>query len=151
MLEKGTLANYPVTGLKIVLNDGSYHDVDSSDMAFQITAIGCFREYFPKTKPVLLEPAMRVEIEAPENFQGPIVGDLTVRRGIIEHTEQRSDGTTLVVGEVPLAETFGYATDLRSMTQGQGTFTMELKGYRRVPGNIQEEIVAERKKELAAK
>ncbi|HRF02519.1 MAG TPA: elongation factor G [Pirellulaceae bacterium] len=150
MINKGTLAGYPVTNLKVTLQDGSYHDVDSSEMAFQITAIGCFREYFPKTKPVLLEPVMRVEIEAPENFQGPIVGDCTVRRGIIEHTEQRSDGTTLVVAEVPLAETFGYATDLRSMTQGQGTFTMELKGYRRVPGNIQEEIVAERKKELVS-
>lgn len=151
MINKGTLASYPVASLKIVLQDGSYHDVDSSEMAFQITAMGCFREYFPQTKPCLLEPVMRVEIEAPDNFQGPIVGDLTVRRGIIEHTEQRSDGTTLVIGEVPLAETFGYATDLRSMTQGQGTFTMELKGYRRVPGNIQEEIVAERKKELVAK
>lgn len=146
-LEKGTIAEYPVTGVKVHLKDGSYHDVDSSEMAFQICARDTFREYFPKTNPVLLEPVMSVEIEAPENFQGGIVGDVTSRRGIIESTDIKPDGTSIVICEVPLSETFGYATDLRSLTQGQGTFTMEVKGYRRVPANIQEEIVIERKKQ----
>lgn len=143
-LPKGTVAQYPVTGIKMHLQDGSYHDVDSSEMAFTICSRDCFKQNFPKTKPVLLEPVMTLEIESPENFQGSIVGDLTSRRGIIESTDIKEDGTTLIVGEIPLAETFGYATDLRSMTQGQGTFTMELRGYRKVPRNIQEEIVAER-------
>ncbi|HMO13845.1 MAG TPA: elongation factor G [Pirellulaceae bacterium] len=142
---KGTLAEYPVVGLKVHLQDGSYHDVDSSEMAFQICAKDCFREYMPKTKPVLLEPVMSVQIEAPENFQGGIVGDLTSRRGIIESTDMQVGGTMILVAEVPLSETFGYATDLRSLTQGQGTFTMELKGYRRSPSNIQEEVIAERR------
>ncbi len=147
MLPKGTIAEYPVAGLKVHLADGSYHDVDSSEMAFQTCARNTFKDYFPKTKPVLLEPVMLVEIEAPEQFQGGIVGDVTSRRGIIEGTDMNDDGTTIVTAEVPLAETFGYATDLRSMTQGQGTFSMELKGYRKVPATIQEEIVAERKKQ----
>jgi elongation factor G len=147
MLDKGTLAEYPVVHFKVHLMDGSYHDVDSSEMAFQICARDCFREYFPKTKPVILEPVMKVEIEAPENFQGGIVGDITSRRGIIESTDVQADGNTIIVCEVPLSETFGYSTDLRSLTQGQGTFSMELKGYRRTPGNVQEEVIAERKKQ----
>ena len=145
MLDKGTLAEFPVVNFKVHLKDGSYHDVDSSEMAFQIAAKDCFREYFPKTKPVLLEPVMRVEIEAPESFQGGIVGDITSRRGMIESTDMQADGNTIVICEVPLSETFGYATDLRSMTQGRGTFTMELKGYRRAPMSVQEEVIAERK------
>jgi elongation factor G len=146
-VEKGTLAEYPVVDLFVHLQDGSYHDVDSSEMAFQTAARGCFREYMPKTQPVLLEPVMRVEIESPESFQGGIVGDVTSRRGIIESTDIKSDGTAVVVCEVPLSETFGYATDLRSLTQGQGTFTMELSGYRRVPANIQAEIIEQRRKQ----
>ncbi len=150
-VEKGVLAEYPVVNVKFHLKDGSYHDVDSSEMAFQICARTTFREYMPKTKPVLLEPVMQVEIECPENFQGGIVGDLTSRRGIMEATDMQPDGTVKILAEVPLSETFGYATDLRSLTQGQGTFTMELKGYRRVPANIQEEIIAERRREKEAK
>ncbi len=149
-LPKGTVAEYPVTGLFVHLQDGSYHDVDSSEMAFQTAARGCFREYMPKTKPVLLEPVMRVEIECPESFQGGIVGDVTSRRGIIESTDINADGISVIVCEVPLSETFGYATDLRSMTQGQGTFTMELSGYRKVPANIQEAIMEERRKQKEA-
>jgi elongation factor G len=145
-LFKGTLAAYPVVKFRVHLKDGSYHDVDSSEMAFQTCARGCFREYMPKTNPVLLEPVMTVEIEVPDNFQGSVVGDITRRRGIIESTDTQSDGNCKIVCEVPLSETFGYATDLRSMTQGQGTFTMELKGYRQVPSSIQMEIVEERKK-----
>ncbi len=146
-LAKGPVAEYPIVGVKGVLDDGSYHDVDSSDMAFQICARNCFRETFLKTKPVLLEPIMKVEIEVPSQFQGPVTGELTSRRGLIVSTEMNGDLAT-IEGEVPLAETFGYSTDLRSMTQGQGTFTMEFSKYRRVPASIQEEIVAEKKKQL---
>ncbi|MGI9517646.1 MAG: elongation factor G [Pirellulaceae bacterium] len=146
-VDKGTVAEYPVVDFFVHLKDGSYHDVDSSEMAFQTAARGCFRENMPKTKPVLLEPVMRVEIESPETFQGGIVGDVTSRRGMIESTDVNSDGTSVVICEVPLSETFGYATDLRSMTQGQGTFTMELSGYRRVPASIQVEIIEERRKQ----
>lgn len=149
---KGTLAEYPVVGLRLMLSDGSYHDVDSSELAFATAAKGMFREIFPKTKPQLLEPVMKCEIETPDQFQGGIVGDLTSRRGIMEATDVRPDGTVLIICEIPLSETFGYATDLRSMSQGQATFSMELAGYRPVPRNIQEEIVEERRKnkELAA-
>ncbi|MCO6455795.1 MAG: elongation factor G [Pirellulaceae bacterium] len=143
-LMKGPVAQFPVVGLKTIVEDGSYHEVDSSDKAFQICGQGCFRETFPKTRPVLLEPIMKIEIECPENFQGAVVGDITGRRGIIMSTDMRS-GVTAITAEVPLAETFGYATDLRSMTQGQGTFTMELSTYRRVPPSIQEEVIAEKK------
>jgi elongation factor G len=147
VIGKGPIAEYPVVGLKVMVNDGSYHEVDSSDRAFQTCAENCFREHFKDTKPVLLEPIMKVEIECPEHFQGPITGDIISRRGMIVHTEQR-DGITNIIAEVPLAETFGYATDIRSMSQGQGTFTMELATYRKVPASIQEDIVADKKKVL---
>ncbi len=147
-VNKGVLAEYPVVDMKVHLKDGSYHDVDSSEMAFQTAARGMFREYMPKTKPVILEPVMKIEIQAPEQFQGGIVGDLTSRRGIMESTDVAVDGTVTILCEIPLSETFGYMTDLRSMTQGQGTFSMELAGYRKVPSNVQTEIIAER---LAAK
>jgi len=146
-LSKGPVAEFPIVGVKAILEDGSYHDVDSSDMAFQTCARNCFRETFLKTKPVLLEPIMKVEIEVPAQYQGPVVGELTSRRGLIVSTEVNGVVAT-IEGEVPLAETFGYSTDLRSMTQGQGTFTMEFAKYRRVPASIQEEIVAEKKKQL---
>ncbi len=143
---KGTLAEYPVVGLKVFLADGAYHDVDSSEMAFQICARDTFKNFMPKTKPAILEPVMKVEIESPEQFQGGIVGDLTSRRGIMEATDVQPDGSVKILCEVPLSETFGYATDLRSMTQGQGTFTMELRGYRQAPRNVQEEVIEERRK-----
>lgn len=143
-LSKGPVAGFPIVGIKTVLEDGSTHEVDSSDMAFQICARNCFRETFLKTKPVLLEPIMKIEIEVPTQFQGNVVGDLTSRRGMIVATEMKGPIAT-IEGEVPLAETFGYSTDLRSMTQGQGTFTMEFAKYRRVPANIQTEVIAERK------
>jgi len=147
-LIKGPIAEYPVVLTKVVIDDGSYHDVDSSDRAFQTCARDCFRTIFPEAKPVLLEPIMKVEIEVPENFQGTVTGDITSRRGIITGSEMR-DGIAAITADVPLAETFGYATDLRSMTQGQGTFTMELNCYRKVPASIQEEIVTERRKQKA--
>ena len=147
VVHKGPLAEYPVVGLKAVLEDGSYHDVDSSDRAFQTCAESCFREHFKDTKPSILEPIMKIEIECPENFQGAITGDLNSRRGLIVHSEMR-DNVANIIAEVPLAETFGYSTDIRSMSQGQGTFTMELACYRRVPAVVQEEIIAEKKKQL---
>ena len=143
---KGTLAEYPVVGMRMFLADGSYHDVDSSEMAFQAAARGMFRETMPKTKPQLLEPVMYCEIECPEASQGSIVGDLTSRRGIMESTDINPDGSVLICCEIPLSETFGYATDLRSMSQGQATFTMELRGYKPAPRNVQEDIIEERRK-----
>ncbi len=147
-LDKGPLAEFPIVGLKCILSDGSYHDVDSSDMAFQICARGCFRETFLKMKPALLEPIMKVEIEFPTDFQGSVTGDVVSRRGMVVSTEQNGN-VTVLIAEVPLAELFGYSTDLRSQTQGQGTFTMEFAKYRKVPHSLQEDIIAEvKKKEL---
>lgn len=148
-LGKGPLAEYPVVGVRFDLRDGSYHDVDSSERAFYIAAQGCFRETMQKSKPMLLEPIMKCELECPEDYQGDVVGDVIRRRGLIVSTDIR-DGISYIIAEVPLAETFGYATDLRSMTKGQGTFTMELLCYRKCPSNVQEEVIAARKqKELA--
>ncbi|MBN2217948.1 MAG: elongation factor G [Pirellulales bacterium] len=145
MLDKGPLAGYPIVGLHVSLDDGSYHDVDSSDLAFQTVAMTAMREVLPRTRPVLLEPVMKIEIECPQQFQGSVVADLTCRRGLVTGT--RVDGpTALIEGEVPLAGTFGYATDLRSLTQGQGTFTMEFSSYKRLPANLEREVIAERKK-----
>ncbi|MEO2010426.1 MAG: elongation factor G [Pirellulaceae bacterium] len=146
-LKKGPVAEYPVVGIKMVLDDGTFHDVDSSDKAFQICAQDCFRETFRKSNPALLEPIMKIEIQCPEQFQGPVVGDINSRRGIIGATETR-DNEAVILAEVPLAETFGYATDLRSMTQGQGVFSMELLCYRKTPASIQETIVADKKAQL---
>jgi elongation factor G len=148
-IAKGPLANYPVVGLKVIIEDGSYHEVDSSDLAFQTCAQTAMRETFPRTKPVLLEPVMKVEIESPVAFQGSVVGDLTARRGAVLATEVEGH-VVRIQGEVPLAETFGYSTDLRSMTQGQGTFTLEFARYKRLPPSIQREVVAERKKAALA-
>ncbi|WP_146516316.1 elongation factor G [Rubripirellula amarantea] len=144
-LSKGPVAEYPVVGTRIELLDGSYHDVDSSEKSFYTAAQGCFREYFKQAGPKLLEPIMKVEIECPESFQGSVVGDVTKRRGIMSASDV-DNGVCVIVAEVPLAETFGYATDLRSMTQGQGTFTMELATYNQVPSNIQEDIIEQKRK-----
>ncbi len=146
---KGPIAGYPVVGLKVVLEDGSYHEVDSSDMAFMTCAKTCMRENFSRTKPALLEPVMKLEVEAPVDFQGSITGDLISRRGMIVATHHEG-GTARIEGEVPLAETFGYSTDLRSMTQGQGTFSMEFGSYKKVPHSLAEEIIADRKKTAVA-
>jgi elongation factor G len=146
-LAKGPIAGFPIVGIKAILEDGSYHEVDSSDMAFQVCGQNCFRETFLQTKPVLLEPVMKVEIEVPTTFQGSVAGELTSRRGMIISTEMQGN-IAVIEGEVPLAETFGYSTDLRSMTQGQGTFSMEFSKYRRVPNSIQQEIVESKKKQL---
>ena len=145
MLDRGTVAGYPIVGLYVSLDDGAYHEVDSSDFAFQKAAMTAMREVFPRTRPTLLEPIMKIEIECPQEFQGSVVGDLTSRRGIVIGTS--TDGPTAQIeGEVPLAETFGYSTDLRSMTQGQGMFTMEFQRYKPLPANVAREIIAQREK-----
>ncbi len=146
ILGKGPVAEYPVVGTRIDLDDGSFHEVDSSEKAFYTAAQGCFREYFKQAGPKLLEPIMKMEIEVPEDFQGTVVGDVIKRRGIMNSNDV-VDGNSIINAEVPLAETFGYATDLRSMTQGQGTFTMELATFRQVPSNVQEEIIEMKKQE----
>ena len=146
MMEKGPVAGYPVVGMAVELIDGSYHDVDSSDMAFKLTARECFREHFNRMKPVLLEPIMLMEIECPEDFQGSVVGQVSSKRGMVVSTDTVNKQTK-IIAEVPLAETFGYSNDLRSQTQGQGSFSMELHKYSAVPSNIQGEIVEMRNAE----
>jgi elongation factor G len=139
-LEGGVLAGYPMVDVKVSLIDGAYHDVDSSEMAFKICSSICFKDAARKAKPVLLEPVMRVEVVVPEEYMGPVNGDLISRRGRLEGTEIR--GTTqLIKAMVPLSEMFGYATELRSRTQGRGSFTMHFGQYEEVPKNIAEEIV----------
>ena len=145
-LVKGPLAQFPIEGVRAVLQEGSYHDVDSSDMAFFICSRNCFNETFLNMKPALLEPIMKIEIEVPTDFQGTVVGNLSGRRGMVTQTEINGN-TTLILGQIPLAEMFGYSTDLRSMTQGNGTYSMEFDSYKRVPGNIQEDVIADKKKE----
>ncbi|MBN1851946.1 MAG: elongation factor G [Pirellulales bacterium] len=147
MMQKGPVAGFPVVRLHVDLNDGSYHEVDSSEMAFTICAQNCFRETFQKMKPVLLEPIMAVEIECPESFQGNVSGNISGRRGVITSTNVYL-GISKIYAEVPLAEMFGYATDLRSLTQGQGTFTMELSGYKPVPVVLQGKIIEERRHKM---
>lgn len=146
---KGPVAGFPVVGLHVTVDDGSYHEVDSSELAFQICAQTAMRETFPKTRPILLEPVMKIEIECPGTAQGTVVGNLTARRGTITAT-QTLGPIARIEGEVPLAETFGYATDLRSLTQGQGTFTMEFARYKRLPQRLAEAVIAESKKAALA-
>ncbi len=140
-LEGGILAGYPMVDVKATVFDGDYHDVDSSEMAFKICSSICVKEACKKARPVLLEPVMKVEVVVPEDYMGPVNGDLISRRGRLEGTEIR--GTThLIKAMVPLSEMFGYATELRSRTQGRGSFTMHFGQYEEVPKNISEEIVA---------
>ncbi|MBN2455457.1 MAG: elongation factor G [Sedimentisphaerales bacterium] len=142
-MKKGPLAGYEIVGCKMCLDDGSFHSVDSSEMAFRTAARNAFIEVFKKSRPYLLEPIMAVEIEMPAEFQGHVIGDLNSRRGIILSTENR-DNYTVVQAEVPLSSMFGYATIIRSMTKGMGTFSMEMSRYARVPIKISEEILARR-------
>ena len=146
----GPLAGYEVVRVKIVLEDGSSHSVDSSDIAFQLAARAAFREAYLKSKPAILEPIMRVEVEVPSDYQGSVVGDLNARRGVVHATDCKAELTTITV-DVPLAAMFGYATDLRSQTQGRGTFSMEFACYKPAPRAVQEEIIAHVRKGAAAK
>ena len=142
--ESGILAGYPVIDLKVTLVDGSYHDVDSSEMAFKIAGSMAVRNAVIKASPVLLEPMMKVEVEVPEDFLGDVMGDLNSRRGQIEGMVTE-EGIAKVKSKVPLAEMFGYATDIRSKTQGRGIFTMEFSNYDEVPRNVAEAIIAKNK------
>ena len=130
--------------MKVLINDGSYHEVDSSELAFRICAQSAIRTYFPTTDPKILEPIMKIEIDCPTEFQGNVTGDFTSRRGMITLAENDGPACRLE-GEIPLAEMFGYSTVLRGLTRGQGTFSMVFYTYRRVPVAIQEKIVKEAK------
>lgn len=149
-LVKGPLCECEVTGIEMILEDGSYHDVDSSEMAFKVCALGMMREYLKKMDLALLEPIMKLEIEAPEEYQGSICGHLSSKRGLITSTGSRL-GTAVIEAEVPLAEMFDYANELRSMTQGKGQFSMEFLKYKQVPKNVQEAVIEKRAKDKAAK
>ncbi|PCJ61807.1 MAG: elongation factor G [Planctomycetota bacterium] len=148
-IEKGPLCGYPVLGLKVTLKDGSYHDVDSSEMAFRAAAKGAFREFFLQSNPNVLEPIMSIEIETPMEYQGTVQGDLASRRGIL--TGQDTQGDNVVIrGEVPLKEMFGYSTEIRSKTQGKAGFSMEFLTYRKVPVAVQEALAEEARKKKEA-
>ncbi|MCF6465837.1 elongation factor G [Clostridium sp. Cult2] len=146
-LEEGVLAGYPVVNLKATLFDGSYHPVDSNEMAFKIAASLAFKKGMEQAKPILLEPIMKVEVLIPEDYMGDVMGDMNKRRGRILGMEPQADGSQLVIAEAPQAELFEYAIDLRSMTQARGSFTMEFVRYDEVPSNIAEKIIEEAKAE----
>jgi elongation factor G len=143
-LQHGVLAGFPMIGVGVSLYDGSYHEVDSSEMAFKVAGSMAFKDAAGKAQPVLLEPLMEVEIVTPEEYMGDVIGDLNGRRGKVNGLEQRS-GSRVIRAFVPLAEMFGYATQLRSMTQGRATYTMEFDHYNEVPKNIADEIVSRAK------
>ena len=148
-MEKGSLIGAPIVGVKCTINDGQYHPVDSSDIAFQTAAIGAFREAYEKAKPVILEPIMKVSIEGPTEFQGNMFGLINQRRGVIlESTDENN--MSVVNAEVPLSEMFGFSTILRSSTQGKAEFTMEFLKYGRVPGNVADELIKKYQEERKA-
>lgn len=144
-MQNGVIAGYPVVDVKVTLFDGSYHDVDSSEMAFKIAGSMGFKEGAKKAKPVILEPMMKVEAVTPEDFLGDVMGDLNRRRGILQGIDDSVSGK-IIRAEVPLSEMFGYATDLRSMSQGRATYSMEFSKYSEVPANVAEQIIDKSKK-----
>ncbi|MCC2644951.1 MAG: fusA [Burkholderiales bacterium] len=144
-MKAGVVAGYPVVDVKATLFDGSYHDVDSSQLAFELAGSMAFKEGMRKASPVLLEPMMSVEVETPEDYMGDVMGDLSSRRGIIQGMDDDSSGGKIVKAEVPLAEMFGYSTTLRSMTQGRATYSMEFKHYSEAPKHVADAIVNNKK------
>jgi elongation factor G len=136
----GVLAGYEMVDIKVNLIDGTYHEVDSSDVAFQIAGSLGFKECVRKAKPVLLEPMMSIEIVVPEDYIGDAIGDVSSRRGKVQHLDRRGN-YRIVNAKIPLAQMFGYATDLRSMTQGRATYSMQFSHYQQVPKIISDEIV----------
>jgi len=142
-MNNGVLAGFPVVDVKVTLFDGSYHDVDSSELAFKLAAILAFKDGMRKASPALLEPMMAVEVETPEDYMGDVMGDLNRRRGIIQGMDDVA-GVKAIRAEVPLAEMFGYATDLRSMSQGRATYTMEFKHYAEAPKSVAEAVIAKK-------
>ena len=145
-LSQGVLAGYPVVDVKVTLHFGSYHDVDSNEMAFKMAAIFGFKDGCRKASPVILEPMMAVEVETPEDYAGNVMGDLSSRRGMVQGMDDMIGGGKAIKAEVPLSEMFGYSTTLRSMSQGRATYTMEFKHYAEAPRNVAEAIVASRAK-----
>ena len=145
-LGQGVLAGYPVVDVKVTLHFGSYHDVDSNEMAFKMAAIFGFKDGCRKASPVILEPMMAVEVETPEDYAGNVMGDLSSRRGMVQGMDDMVGGGKAIKAEVPLSEMFGYSTTLRSMSQGRATYTMEFKHYAEAPRNVAEAIVASRAK-----
>jgi elongation factor G len=140
-LETGPLAGFPVTGVEVDLYEGSYHEVDSSEIAFKIAGSMAFQDASKKARPVIMEPIMAVEVVTPEEYMGSIVGDITSRRGRIQSMEARGNAQ-VIAARVPLSEMFGYATDLRSLSQGRANYTMQFAAYEQAPKNVSEEIVA---------
>jgi elongation factor G len=140
-MQHGIVAGYPIVDVKVTVYDGSYHEVDSSELAFKIAASMAFKEAAKKADPAILEPIMSVEVVVPEEYMGDVIGDLNSRRGKIRGLEERA-GAKVVAAHVPLSEMFGYATDLRSRTQGRATFTMQFAFYDEIPTNKQAELIA---------
>ena len=140
-MEGGVIAGYPLVDIRVRLTYGSYHDVDSSEMAFKIAGSMALKEAVRKARPVLLEPVMEVEVVTPEDYMGDVIGDLNSRRGQVEGMEQRGNAQ-VIRARVPLAQMFGYVGDLRSRTQGRATYTMQFDSYQQVPESIAQEIIA---------
>ena len=149
-LGKGALTGHPVTGVRVVLTDGAAHAVDSIELAFRLAAQGAFRQAFGAGRPTVLEPVMNVQVEAPLEYQGTIVGQLNQRKGSVANVDTR-DGSVVIEATVPLDQMFGYSTDLRSVTQGKGEFSMEYLKHAPTPKEKQEGMVAEFQKQQAAK
>jgi len=149
VMDKGPLAAFPLINCEIFLRDGKSHDVDSSDMAFRIASRQAMRQAVKAADPVLLEPVMKVEVTTPDEYQGSVIGDLSSRRGMIQGSETDPNGEVIINAEVPLSEMFGYSSDLRSMSAGKATYTMEFSRYVDCPSNIQEKVMAERAEKLA--
>ena len=145
-LNTGVIAGFPVLDVKVTLFDGSYHEVDSSEAAFKIAGSMAIKDALKKSDPQLLEPIMAVEVETPEEKMGDVMGDLSSRRGVIQGMDDLVGGGKSIKAEVPLAEMFGYATQLRSLTQGRATYTMEFKHYAEAPRNVAEAVIADKAK-----
>jgi elongation factor G len=142
--QNGVLAGFETVDFMVTLFDGSYHDVDSSEMAYKIAGSMAFKDGVKRADPVLLEPIMKVEVETPDDYLGDVMGNITRRRGVLSGTDLRN-GTQVIHAEIPLGEMFGYATDLRGLTQGRGTFSMEFSHYLEVPKNISDKVIGEKK------
>jgi len=140
-MEFGVLAGYPMVDIKVTLQDGGYHDVDSSEMAFKMAGRMVFKEAARLANPVLLEPVMAVEVTTPEDYMGDVIGDLNSRRGHIQAMEEGLGGAKLIKALVPLSEMFGYVGDLRSRTQGRASYSMQFDSYAEVPKNVADEII----------
>jgi elongation factor G len=150
VMDKGPLAAFPLINVEVYLQDGRYHDVDSSDLAFRIASRMAMRQAVKAASPVILEPIMKVEVETPDEYQGGVIGDLSSRRGIIQASESNDTGEVTINALIPLSEMFGYSTVLRSMSAGKASYTMEFAKYAECPNNVAEKVIAERKDKLAA-